>query len=74
TQSAIWVRTQWCWLSRSRRRASGRLWKLRLKPRSKLSSFVELILMSFQVIELLCPRNLVSTDIKSFGFLSDASL
>ncbi|XLR32111.1 hypothetical protein HN51_052076 [Arachis hypogaea] len=44
---------QWHLLRKSERRASGSLWKLRLKLRLKLSDLVELILMSFQVIRLL---------------------
>ncbi|XLT89744.1 hypothetical protein HN873_011419 [Arachis hypogaea] len=37
-------------MRKSRRRARGSLWKLRLKLRSELSDLVELILMPFQVI------------------------
>ncbi|KAL4328288.1 hypothetical protein AHAS_Ahas13G0185100 [Arachis hypogaea] len=44
------MRTRWHWIRRSGRRASGSLWKRRLKLRLKLSDLVELILMSFQVI------------------------
>ncbi|QHO19369.1 Protein STRUBBELIG-RECEPTOR FAMILY [Arachis hypogaea] len=47
---ALWARTRWRWLSRSGKRASRSLWKLRLKLRLKLSDLMELILMSFRVI------------------------